>query len=305
MTSGRGASTALHLVLVWATMTVAVPVLGLGVFAAGWGGGVGAALVFLALGAPLTVGLLALTGIPVRAVVPMCASGSQRIRWAVLVFVLGTPGVLAGLAAYSEDIGLGDAGTRAVLVGVPYAVAAAFFVPGRWVRLGATAVLVAGVAYGGFLGPARSQQREHEAETARYRGPGLLYLGDAPPGMRVFRAEAGPAHFWVGYQSVRDAYESVTLVTRPASTPASRCPEPAEKGATCRVDGHGEMRTVRVLPPDDRSVTLTRRYRNLEVEVQGLARHEPRLRHLLDTLRPLSDPELEELIREKKIDHRF
>ncbi|WUR86043.1 hypothetical protein OG967_48585 [Streptomyces phaeochromogenes] len=122
-------------------------------------------------------------------VVPLCGSVQQRLGWAVLVFVLGTFGVLAGLAAYGWDVDLGSASTRIALTGVPYAVAAAFCVPSRWVRLGAVAALVAGAAYGGFVGPAQSRQRLHEAEVARYREhPELLYLGAAPPGMRVSHA---------------------------------------------------------------------------------------------------------------------
>ncbi len=136
MTSGRGALTVLHLLLVWATMAVAVPMLGFGLLVTGWGGGAGAAASVFALAAPLTVGLLAMAGIPARTLVPLCGSVSRRLGWAVLVFVLGTLGVLAGLAAYAGDIDLGSAGTRFALTGVPYAVAAAFFVPSRWVRLG-------------------------------------------------------------------------------------------------------------------------------------------------------------------------
>lgn len=149
MTSGRGALTALHLFLVWAMTATAVPALGFGLVAAAWGGGAGATVPVLALGAPLMVGLLALAGLPVKDVVPLCGSVPRRLGWAVLVFVLGTLGVLSGLAAYGGDVDLGSAGTRIVLTGVPYTVAAAFFVPGRWVRSGALVVLAAGVVYGG------------------------------------------------------------------------------------------------------------------------------------------------------------
>ncbi|MFI7018018.1 hypothetical protein [Streptomyces sp. NPDC050164] len=50
MTSGRGALTVLHLLLVWATMAAAVPPLGFELLVSGWGGGVGAAVAALALG---------------------------------------------------------------------------------------------------------------------------------------------------------------------------------------------------------------------------------------------------------------
>ncbi|MCX4863749.1 hypothetical protein OIC43_11675 [Streptomyces sp. NBC_00825] len=308
MTSGRGALTALHLFLVWAMTATAVPALGFGLVAAAWGGGAGATVPVLALGAPLMVGLLALVGLPVKDVVPLCGSVPRRLGWAVLVFVLGTLGVLSGLAAYGGDVDLGSAGTRIVLTGVPYTVAAAFFVPGRWVRSGALVVLAAGVVYGGFVGPAQSRQRQHEAEVARYREkPELLYLGAAPPGMHVSRAELGPATFVVDYRPVREGYESgyAGLVVRSSDTPEPRCPEPVDKSVTCTVDAHGEVVMVREFPDGTREVTLVRRHGKAEVSVASQSVDESGLRRLLDTLHPLSDTELGELMREKKIDHRL
>lgn len=308
MTSGRGALTALHLFVVWAITATAVPALGFGLVAAAWGGGAGATVPVLALGAPMMVVLLAVAGLLVKDVVPLCGSVSRRLGWAVLVFVLGTLGVLSGLAAYSGDVDLGSSGTRIALTGVPYAVAAALFVPGRWVRSGALVVLAAGVVYGGFVGPAQSQQRQHDAEIARYRErPELLYLGAAPPGMQVSRAELGPATFVVDYRPVREGYEPgyVSLVVRSSYAPEARCPEPAEKGVTCTVDANREMVMVRGFPDGTRDVTLVRRHGKAEVQVASQTLDETGLRRLLDTLHPLSDTELEELMREKKIDHRL
>jgi hypothetical protein len=307
MTSGRGALTVLHLLLVWATMAVAVPTLGFGLLVTGWGDGAGAAASVFALGMPLTVGLLAAAGIPARTVVPLCGSVSRRLGWAVLVFVLGTLGVLAGLAAYGGDVDLGSAGTRVALTGVPYAVAAAFFVPSRWVRLGAVAALAVGVVYGGFVGPAQAQQRRHAAEVARYREhPELLYLGAAPPGMRIYRAEVGPAYFSVAYRPVaQDESGYVGLTVRPPLTPTPRCPELLAKDETCTVDVHGEMRMIDSLPGGTRDITLIRRHRDAEVEVTSQSLDEPGLRRLLNTLHPLSDPELERLMREKMITQGF
>ncbi|MET9593005.1 hypothetical protein ABZY45_18910 [Streptomyces sp. NPDC006516] len=307
MTSGRRAGTALHLFLVWATMSAAVPVLGFGLLAAAWGGGAGMAAPLLLLGVPLTVGLLATAGVPVRTVVPSCSSARQRIGWAVLVFVLGTAGVLAGVAAYGGDVDLGSAGTRFALTGVPYAVAAAFFVPGRWVRLGAVAVLAAGVAYGGFLGPAQARQRQHEAEVARYREHAeLLYIAPAPSGMQVSRATAGPASFSVEYRSARqDEFALVGLTVRSLLMPTATCSDLVEKDVTCRVDVHGEMRTVRDLPGGGHGVTLTRRHPDAEFEVTSQTLDEAGLRRLLNSVHPLSDAELEKLMREGKVDRQL
>jgi hypothetical protein len=288
-------------------MAAAVPPLGFGLLMAGWGGGAMAAVVALALGVPLAVGLLATAGIPARTVVPLCDSVPRRLGWAVLVFVLGTLGVLAGLAAYGGDVNLGSAGTRLALTGTPYAVAAAFFVPSRWVRLGAVAALAAGVVYGGFVGPAQAQQRRHAAEVARYREhPELLYLGAAPTGMRVSRAVVGLAYFSVEYHPVRqDESGRVDLMVGRPLTPTLRCPELVEKDVTCSVDVRGEMRMVHGLPGGIRHITLIRHHRGAEVKVSSQSLDEPGLRRLLNTLHPLSDTELEKLMREEMIAQSF
>ncbi|MFG1665370.1 hypothetical protein [Streptomyces sp. Y7] len=305
--SGREVLTVLHLVLVWATMAAAVPTLGFGLLVTGWGGGVEAAVLAFAVGVPLTVGLLAMTGIPARTVVPLCGSASGRFGWAFLVFVLGTLGVLAGFAAYGRDVGLGSAGARIALTGVPYAVAAALFVPSRWVRLGAAAALAGGVVYGGFLGPAQAQQRQHAAEVARYREhPELLYLGAVPTGMRISHVVVGPASFSVDYLPVeQDSAGYVGLIVRSSLTPTPKCSDLVQKDVTCAVDAHGGRRVVRELPGDARVVTLTRRLRNAEAEVNSQFLDEPGLRRLLDTLHPLSDAELERLMREKVIEQGY
>ncbi|MFJ4952621.1 hypothetical protein [Streptomyces sp. NPDC088760] len=60
--------------------------------------------------------------------------------------------------------------------------------------------------------------------------------------MRAARADVAPFSFGIEYHSLRqDGYVAVTV--RSPLTLQPRCPEPVEKDATCRVDGHGE-RTV-------------------------------------------------------------
>ncbi|GGR70701.1 MULTISPECIES: hypothetical protein [Streptomyces] len=171
---------------------------------------------------------------------------AQAARLGDPAFVLGTLGVLAGPAAYDEGVSLGSADIRVALTGVPYAVAAAFFVPNRWVRLGATAALAAAVAYGAFIGPGRARQRRHTAEVARYREhQELLYTTDTPPGVRVTRARADSASFSVEYHSARrDGY--VALGVRKPLDPRPSCPTPPEKDVTCAVYERGDMRVVRV-----------------------------------------------------------
>ncbi|MFF6883473.1 hypothetical protein ACFY9F_09825 [Streptomyces sp. NPDC012421] len=303
MTSGRGKRIALHLVLVWAVAVGVMPVLGFGLVLGAWSGGAVEAALFLALGVPLAVGLLTAAAFPARNVVPWCDGLPRRVGWAVLVLALGTAGVLAGVAAYGEGVDLGSAGTRIVLTGLPYAVAAALFVPDRWVRSGALAVVAAAVVYGGFLGPAHARQQQEDADAARYREhPELLHLGTPPPGMEVARATVGPAAFGVDYRPARpDVPGYVGLTVRRPFTPAPRCPEPAEKDVTCAVSEDGELRSVRRFPGGGLHVTLVRHHLGAEVEVASESLDEAGLRRLLDSLHPLSDEELERLTRDGRI----
>ncbi|MFE3121814.1 hypothetical protein ACFXHD_00140 [Streptomyces hydrogenans] len=294
----------LHLLLVWMTTAALMPAFGFMVLASGWGGGLGAAVPVFVVGVPLLLCLLAMTALPVRTIVPMCGSLPQRLGWAALVFVLGTFGVLAGLAAYSRDVELGSASARITLTGLPYALAAAFFIPDRWVRLGAVAVLGCGVVYGVFAGPALAHQRQEEAEIARYRqSPELLYLGDSPPDMEISRVRVGPNSFSVDYTPVRAGYDlrHVSLWVSRSVTPTLQCPELAVKEMTCTVGKSGEMRIVADIPGGS-GVTLVRRQGDTEVTVTSASLDESALRHLLNTLHPLSDAELETLMRDKKIE---
>ncbi|MFE4515432.1 hypothetical protein ACFRMQ_14715 [Kitasatospora sp. NPDC056783] len=74
---------------------------------------------------------------------------------------------------------------------------------------------------------------------------------------------------------------------------------------TCTVDASGELLTVRGFPDGGRSVSLTRRHQNVGAEVTGATVDEAELRRVLDALHPLSDAELEGLIRDKRTVYRI
>ncbi|MEU3527699.1 hypothetical protein AB0E62_28160 [Streptomyces sp. NPDC038707] len=63
----------------------------------------------------------------------------------------------------------------------------------------------------------------------------------------------------------------------------------------------GEMRMLRPLPDGGHHVTLTGRHGTAEAQITSRTLDEPALRHLLDTLHPVSDAELECLMEEKAI----
>ncbi|WP_416974397.1 hypothetical protein [Streptomyces sp. 4F14] len=299
MVSDRRAPGVWHPLLVWGAMATVMPVLGFGLLAVGWGKGGGAVGVALLVVVPLVIGLLSVLA-PASDVVPWCATRSGRIGWAVTVFTLGTGGVLAGLAAYGQDVDLGSAATRVALTGLPYAVVAAFLVPGRWVRAGAAAVLVAGVVYGGYVGPSQGREREQAAEVARYREHAeVLYLGVTPPGMRMVRAVVGGASFDVEYHwAVPDRSGYVGVMVRSPLSPPMVCPERAETGVSCVAGAGGEVREVRSLPGGEQVVTLFRWHEGAGVQVTGQGVGEAALRGVLDGLHPVSEGELEGLMRE-------
>ncbi len=120
------------------------------------------------------------------------------------------------------------------------------------------------------------------------------------------RAVVGPAYFSVDYRPAQpDESGYVGLTVRAPLTPTLRCPEFLAKDETCTVDGHGEMRMIDSLPGGIRDITLIRRHRDAEVQVSSQSLDEPGLRRLLNTLHPLSDAELERLMREKMITQGF
>jgi hypothetical protein len=169
------------------------------------------------------------------------------------------------------------------------------------------AVLGAGVVYGGFVGPEQAQQRRYTAEIARYRErQELLYLGDTPPGMQVSRAVVGPGQFHVDYGPAQpDEIGYVGLTVRSPLSPKARCALFVQKSVTCTADKRGEMRIVSDLPGGRSDIRLIRRHHGAEIEVSSQVLDEPGLRHLLDTLHPLSDDELEKMMREKTITEGF
>jgi hypothetical protein len=137
---------ALHLFLVGLTMTLLWWPLYVFLVLLYWDGGISGVAHGFALASPVAVALLFVAALPVRRVVPACASAGGRLVWAVVVFVLGTPGVLVFGFSYYSDQGLGLLG-----VGLLYAMIAAFFVPDRQIRVGVGAVLAGVVAFGGLI----------------------------------------------------------------------------------------------------------------------------------------------------------
>ncbi|QNP71905.1 hypothetical protein IAG44_22485 [Streptomyces roseirectus] len=294
MTSGRVPQVVRHLLLVWVAMAVVGPVVGVGVFMAGWGGGGGAALVVAGVGVPVVVGLLVVLA-PEGDVVPWCGSRGGRVGWAVTVFLVGTAGVAAGVGAYGGDVDLGGPAMRVALVGVPYAVVAAFFVPGRWVRAAGVGVLAAGVAYGGFVGPAQARERERAAEVAAYREhPEVLYVIDTPPGMRMVRATIG-VYVSFEYHSLDGStpgYVGLT-VRSPLSQPVN-CAVFTDARDRCTREADGDVRVAR----GDGTRSLFRRHLGAEAEISSRTLDDAALNKLLGTLHPVSDGELDAMMRE-------
>jgi hypothetical protein len=162
---------AVHLLLVWLIGATTAPALGFATLGAAWGGGTGGGLATLLVGGAVTVTVLAATGLVVRGVVPLCATTRGLIGWAVTVFVGGTLGAIAGLAAWTTDeFDMGGADMRIALTGAPYALTAAFFIPGRAVRLASAAALAGTVPFAAYT---LQQASERDALNALLAGDPL------------------------------------------------------------------------------------------------------------------------------------
>ena len=123
--------------------------------------------------------------------------------------------------------------------------------------------------------------------------------------MRVSQAVVGHGQFSVDYRPIepdQSGYVSLTVRSpNTPNTPKATCALLVQKDVTCTVDEHGEIRVASSLPHDGHHIRLIREHRGAEVEASSQSLAEPGLRHLLNTLHPLSDEELENMMREKTI----
>ncbi|MET9108984.1 hypothetical protein ABZX29_20715, partial [Streptomyces zhihengii] len=206
---------AVHLVAVWlagcALSAVQSQAVLVGLFAGSppWAAGL------LAVVAALAVALLALLGrvagregpsqhalgAHVRAVVPLAAGRAGLWAWAAGVWALGTLGAAAAVVVGYRVDHLETALPVHLAGGACYAVAAALFVPGARVRLGAlgTAAALAAGGCWAALDAARPPTLD-EWIAANGVDRSMLRLGDPPPGWTVQVLGASEDGFGADYE---------------------------------------------------------------------------------------------------------
>ncbi|MEU1310509.1 hypothetical protein ABZ419_16655 [Streptomyces cinnamoneus] len=289
---------ALSLAAVWAAGAVLVPAAwSVGVFWA-WAGGLpGLAVAFGAGGAAMVAWLFA-AGTAVRDVVPACRTAGRRLAWTVAVLLGGSAGVALGYRArLSGDVDLGGDATLSLWCGLPYALVAALFVPGRAARAVAGTTVagsVALVAWAGYQGD-RAKELASLLEDSPLSRKQLL-VPEVPDGYTIDAGNGSVSSqgFRLGYRYAGPGTARETLQYEVAPGSASPCADTTLPGpATCTDLDGGFVEATRRLGDGSTSHTLALRREGLTltVTVSGPA-DTPALRHMLKKAHPADDGEL-------------
>ncbi|MEV5242270.1 hypothetical protein AB0K89_24680 [Streptomyces cinnamoneus] len=296
--SPRRTQVAFCLAAAWAAGAALVPVCwSVGVVWA-WAGGLpGLAAAFGAGGAAMVAWMFA-AGTAVRDVVPACRTAARRLGWAVAVVLGGSAGVALGYRArLSGDVDLGGDTTLFLWCGVPYALVAALFVPGRAARaVAGTAVAgtVALVAWAGHEGD-RAKELASLLEGSPLSRKQLL-VPEAPDGYAIDEGNGSVSGqgFRLGYRYAGSGAARETLQYEVVPGNASPCADTTLPGpATCTDLDGGFVEATRRLGDGSPSHTLALRRDGLtlSVTVSGPA-DTPRLRRMLTKAHPAADDEL-------------
>ncbi|MCX4824126.1 hypothetical protein OG883_30520 [Streptomyces sp. NBC_01142] len=297
------ALTAGHLLLVWFFGSAVAPALGFAIVGAGWGGGMPAALITLLVGGPVAVAALAALGRLARGMVPLCATTGGLIGWAVTVFAGGTLGAIAGAAAWTtEEFGRGSAEVLIPLSGIPYALTAAFFVPGRAVRLTSAAALAGTLAFAAYT---LHQARERDTLNELLAGDPLSReqrLLIDPPGDYEFEEDSGtlgPTDFRVHFTAGGGQGASPGFPYQVTERRDGDCPEDLPGRISCEDVGDGfTVVTQRHDDGDVWSYVHLRRGGLLLAARTAPGLGVPELRAALAAARPATDDELLRVLRE-------
>ncbi|MBQ0985587.1 hypothetical protein KBZ10_13900 [Streptomyces sp. F63] len=248
----------------------------------------------------LAVAVLAALGSAVRTLVPLMRRRGGLWAWTASVYALGTAAA-SGVTVVSMQINRLD-GIHLLYPagGACYAIAAALFLPGTRVKLGAAgaaAALAAGVAYAAWA--AAQPPTLGEWITANGVDRGMLRVGDPPPGYTLRGEGASEESFGAHYEGPNA--ESLHLgVERAGHDPrrvdARDCPVPRGDPIRCTDDGGG--RQLRVYEGDYEHWELRLRRDGLVYTVagDGSPTDLSAARHVLSTLRPATGAELAGLL---------
>ncbi|MEU9111774.1 hypothetical protein AB0D04_08295 [Streptomyces sp. NPDC048483] len=245
----------------------------------------------------LTVPLLAGYAFSALPIVPFVRRTRGQWGWAAGVYACGTAGTLAAAAL---SLYAGTFRDNAELLfpcgGICYALAAAFFLPGKRARqatLAATALFV--VTSACVTWSIAQPPTLREWLTANGVDRTLLRVGEPPSGYTLEVNGAGEEGFGATYTrpgapELHLAVERTGRDTRRAD--ARGCPVPFGETLRCADDGEGRLLITHEGDYPQRELRLRRNGLVHTVTVDGSRTDLSAARHILTTLRPATDTEL-------------
>ncbi|MBG0855413.1 hypothetical protein I2W78_27115 [Streptomyces spinoverrucosus] len=249
--------------------------------------------------AALGVAAFAGVGAGARAVVPLTRRRRGLWTWAVSVYALGTVGAF-GVVVVNFQINRLESGLLLHPAGgACYALAAALFLPGIRVRLGALGAAVV-LAVGGAYGAWAASQPPTLDEWINVNGVdrGLLRVGDPPPGYTLRVLGASEDGFGADYE--RPHSDRLHLAVARAGQDTRRvdargCPVPFGEPIHCTDDGAGRQLLTYEGGHQHQELRLRRGGLSYTVTLQGSDNDLTAARRILATLRPATDRELDGL----------
>ncbi|MEV7994798.1 hypothetical protein AB0O67_23645 [Streptomyces sp. NPDC086077] len=259
-------------------------------------GGAASLAVAAAVLSALSVAALAGAGTAARAVVPLTRRRHGRWAWAAGVHVLGTSGAFGAAAVHFQVDHLENSLPLYPVGGVCHALAAASFLPGVRVRLGALGAAVVLAGGGAHVAwEARQPPTLDEWITANGVDPDLLRVGDPPPGYTLRALGASEDGFGVDYERPASArlHLGVARVGHDMRRADVRgCPVPFGEPVHCTDDGGGRRLLTYEGGYAHRELRLRRDGLVFTVTLEGAGDELTAARHILTTLRPATDGEL-------------
>ncbi|MFI9610720.1 hypothetical protein ACIHCM_03250 [Streptomyces sp. NPDC052023] len=289
-----------HLAAVWlfgcAITAVQTQVALIALFA----GGAASLAVALTVVSALAVTALAGAATAARAVVPLTRRKHGRWAWASGVHLLGTAGVFgAAVVAFQADHL--DSGLLLCSAGGScYALAAALFLPGTRIRLGALGVAAVLAGWGAYA--AREAARPPALDewiTASDVDPAMLRVGDPPPGYTLRVLGASEDGFGADYERPASARLHLGVAREEYGTRrtgARGCPVPQGEPIHCTDDGGGRQLLTFEGGYAHQELRLRSDGLVFTVTLPGSGGDLTAARHILTTLRPATDGELGALV---------
>ncbi|MFI8348329.1 hypothetical protein [Streptomyces sp. NPDC085596] len=236
-----------------------------------------------------------------RTTVPLMRRKRGLWAWTAGVYVLGTAGAF-GAAVVTFEIDHSESALQFYAAGgACYAIAAALFLPGARVKLGALGAAAALAAVGAYAVWAAAQAPTlGEWITANGVDRAMLRVGDPPPGYALRVLGASEDGFGVDYERPASPLLHLGVEREGHDTrrvDARGCPVPFGEPIRCTDDGAGRQLVTYEGGYEHQELRLRRDGLVCTVSMDGTHADLPAARRLLSTLRPATDTELAGLVK--------